>query len=93
MRTWIDEGGLVVNTRQSRRPLPTAPSNTVGWGLDSPVDSQLEMQFAEYRSRVTALFADHRHLHPRDGVDVCTCGASWPCMKEELAAWLLDDWV
>jgi hypothetical protein len=93
----------VVNTRRSRRPHPTTATTN---GLQPKVrsasvqgnrvvltESQLDVEFAEYRQRVTALFADHRHLHGRDGRDTCTCGARWPCLKEEIAAWLLADWV
>lgn len=97
----------MVNTRRSRRPHPTtATTNGLqpngrparvqgnGWGNRAVLtESQLDVEFAEYRQRVTALFADHRHLHGRDGRDTCTCGARWPCLKEEIAAWLLDDWV
>jgi hypothetical protein len=89
----------VVNTRRSRRPHPTTAKTSgrqsTGWQGDGAVltETQLDVEFAEYRRRVTVLFADHRHLHPKDGHDTCTCGSSWPCHKEEMAAWLLDDWV
>ena len=89
----------MVNTRRSRRPHPTtAQSNgltSTGRQVNGAVltESQLDVEFAEYRRRLTVLFAGHRHLHGRDGRDTCTCGARWPCLKEEIAAWLLDDWV
>ncbi len=75
----------MVDTQQSRRPHPTTSQTTL--------DPELDRLLAEYRCRVTAMFAGHRHLQDRDGGDTCTCGAGWPCVKEELAAQLLDDWV
>lgn len=75
----------MVDTQQSRRPHPATSQNIV--------DPELDRLLAEYRCRVTAMFAGHRHVRGGDGSDTCSCGSSWPCVKEELAAQLLDDWV
>jgi hypothetical protein len=83
----------VVITRQSCRRHPTGSRSTLDWSRDWQHDQQIEGQFSAYRSKVTELLATHKHLHSRDGGDTCSCGSAWPCRREELAAWLLDDWV
>jgi hypothetical protein len=79
-----------VNIRQASRPRPT----TAPCAVTGTAEMGLDQLMADYRSLLTMLFDDHRHPHSLPGAhDMCSCGAPWPCPKEERAAQLIDDWV
>lgn len=52
----------------------------------------IQEQIERYRTVVADVFAHHHRVCEQGGCSECSCGGSWPCAAECLAAQLLD-WV